>query len=147
MVRSVFSPLPRRKSKHETMTDQCFNETEGEEREYLERVKGKIASELAAVSRKVTSRHTEMLDLKTYLQENKADMDHVEKASVRQSADLMSNVVEHGVEQKRRLTRLLDSPYFGRIDVRVAENAATQPTYIGVHSLYDVGTETNLVHD
>jgi ATP-dependent DNA helicase UvrD/PcrA len=129
------------------MTDKCLNRTEAEEREYLKHIQGKIASQLDAVSRNVNSRYTEMLDLKTYLQESKADMDHVEKASVRQSADMMSSIVEHGAAQKMRLTKLLESPYFGRIDIRNGHGEDVRPTYIGIHSLPDPDVEAYLVHD
>lgn len=47
------------------MTDNCFNKTESDERQYLERIKGKITAELKAVGGKVSSRHSEMQDLKT----------------------------------------------------------------------------------
>jgi hypothetical protein len=41
-----------------------------------------------------------MLDLKTYLQEKKSDMDHVEKAVARQSIEMMTNIVERAAEQR-----------------------------------------------
>ncbi len=96
------------------MTDCCFNHTEAEERQYLESIKSKITSELEALGKRVHARHTEMVDLQIYLQENKADLDHVEKASARQSIDMMASIVEHGAAQKMRLSKLLNSPYFGR---------------------------------
>ncbi|MEX2169068.1 MAG: UvrD-helicase domain-containing protein [Pirellulales bacterium] len=132
---------------HTTINGTSFNETETDEKNYLKYMKVKIAAELDAVDRKVNSRHTEMLDLKDYLQENKADLDHVEKAAVRQSVDIMSRIGEHAVTQKKRLLKLLHSPYFGRIDVRIVDRTAVSPTYIGVHSLYDAETETQLIHD
>jgi DNA helicase II / ATP-dependent DNA helicase PcrA len=93
------------------------------------------------------ARNAETLDLKTYLQEKKSDMDHVEKAAARQSIEMMTNIVERAAEQRLRLSQLLDSPYFGRIDVRMTDREAEQPTYIGIHSLYDPGTEATLIHD
>lgn len=129
------------------MVNQFFNQTEADERAYLEHIKGKVISELNAIARKISSRHTEMIDLKDYLQENKADMDHVEKASVRQSADMMTNLVEHSAKQKMRLSKLLDSPYFGRLDIATSHEKPVRPTYIGIHSLDDPETETQLIHD
>lgn len=131
----------------EMMTGKCFNETEAEERDYLKHVTGKIAAELHASRRKVSARHSEMLDLKTYLQESKADMDHVEKASVRESVNVMSSIGEHGVAQTTRLSKLLESPYFGRIDISTSHEEETRPTYIGIHSFYDPDVQKHLIHD
>ena len=129
------------------MPDPCMPLTEAEELAYLEHIKGKITSELDSITRKMHARHTEMLDLKTYLQENKADMDHVEKAAARQSIEMMTNIVERAAAQKLRLSKLLDSPYFGRIDVGTQDDEQSHPTYIGVHSLYDSGSDATFVHD
>ena len=43
----------------------------------------------------------------------------------------------HGIieQQKAKLTRMLRSPYFGRIDFRTNEQAAAKPYYIGTFSL------------
>ena len=129
------------------MIDRRLNESEAEEREYLEYVKRKIVVEIDKVGKKVDSRHAEMLDLKDYLQENKAEMDHVEKASVRQSVELMSTIGEQSAARKMRLNKLLESPYFGRIDIGAEPDQPVRPTYIGIHSLYDDDIEAHLVHD
>ncbi|MEX0655340.1 MAG: UvrD-helicase domain-containing protein [Phycisphaeraceae bacterium] len=128
-------------------TDGCFNPTEADERKHLEQVIGRIASELSDYSSKVNARHAEARDLVVDLQENKADMDHVEKANMRQSVTLMTRVTEHGVAQQRRLARLVDSPYFGRIDISTTDRDDVQPIYIGIHSFYDTKAEAQLVHD
>lgn len=57
------------------------------------------------------------MEIKQQLQEHARDLDHVDKANLRQAADMASRVGEHAVEQRRKLSRLLESPYFGRIDV------------------------------
>ncbi len=137
------------------MTTQCFNRTEAEERDYLRHIQRKIGSEINAISANISSRNSEILDLRSYLQEKKADLDHVEKASIRQSLDLMSNIVEHGAAAKMRLSKLLESPYFGRIDIQSVQGDDNQraqgddarPTYIGIHSLHDGEAEANLIHD
>ncbi len=129
------------------MTVKCFNETEEEERAHLKQITGKIVVELDAVSQKLNARHAEMVDLKDYLQENKADLDHVEKAAVRQSVDMMSSIGEHSVARKRRLLKLLDSSYFGRIDVSLANEQEVRPLYIGIHSFHDPEVEVPLIYD
>ncbi len=109
--------MTRATSKSETMTETNFNQSEIEERDYLQHITAKVAAELDAVSKQVNSRHTEMLDLKTYLQESKADMDHAEKASVRQSVDMMSSIGEHSVERTRRLFKQLKGGKYEYSDV------------------------------
>ncbi len=131
---------------NDTMTDSCFNRTEAEERRYLTSIQGRIAAEHEALGKRVHARRTEMVDLQVYLQENKADLDHVEKASARQSIELMASIVEHGVLQRMRLSKLLQSPYFGRIDV-AAEHDEVRPTYIGIHSFSEPDAEATLIHD
>ncbi|MEX0937352.1 MAG: UvrD-helicase domain-containing protein [Pirellulales bacterium] len=132
---------------NEKMAENRINATEADERNYLEHVKGRITSELDAVNRRIRTRHAEMQDLQKYLQENKADMDHAEKASTRQSVNTMTTIGEEALGQRTRLAKLLSSPYFGRIDVDAPDAEETRPTYIGIHSLYDGDTETQLVHD
>ncbi len=129
------------------MVDKVFNPTEAEERRYLESIKSRIAAELEALGKRVHARHTEMVELQTYLQENRSDMDHVEKASARQSIDMMASLVEHGTLQKRRLSKLMNSPYFGRIDITTAHDGKPRPTYIGIHSLSEPDAEATLIHD
>ena len=124
-----------------------LNETEADERRHLQRVTETIRAEAETLRGQVTARHAEMQELKNYLQENKADMDHAEKASVRQSVDLMSNIGGHGAARSERLARLLDSPYFGRIDVRDEGHRDVRPVYIGIHGFYDAETDRHLVHD
>lgn len=129
------------------MTDNCVNGTEAEERDHLRYVQDKILAELDAVGRSVNARHAEMRELQAHLQQAKADMDHVEKASMRQAVSMMSDLVEHGAAQRTRLSRLLESPYFGRIDVRDSHAEAVQPVYIGIHSLCESDADRPLVHD
>ena len=40
-------------------------------------------------------------------------------------------------QQEYRLQRMLDSPYFGRIDFRESGAAETQPIYVGIGTVHD----------
>jgi DNA helicase II / ATP-dependent DNA helicase PcrA len=131
----------------ENVETQVFNLTEADERAYLESVKRTIAASLADLHEKLHSRHAEMSELQEYLHQNKADLDHAEKASVRQSVNMMTDIGEHGITQYQRLTRLLESPYFGRIDVRDVSSEAEDPVYIGMHAFHDPETDRSIVHD
>jgi len=129
------------------MAEHCKNQTESQERLYLQQVTGRIAAELASYRMKVDARHAEARYLVVDLQENRDEMDHAEKANMRQSVNLATRVTEHSADQQRRLERMVDSPYFGRIDVKRDDDDREQPVYIGVHSFYDAKAEQQLVHD
>lgn len=129
------------------MTDLITNATEAEEREHLVRVRQSIQQELHSVSEKVQKQYDEMIQTKMYLQQSKADMDHVEKVSVRQSIDQMSRLGEHGVGRQTRIARLVESPYFGRIDFCPQTGKTPHEMYIGVHSFHDNERDVHLVHD
>ncbi len=131
----------------EPMAEQFTNQTESEERRYLRDVTASIAAELASYSAKVDARQAEARHLVTELEENRSDMDHAEKANMRQSVTMATRVTEHSADQQRRLARMVDSPYFGRIDITRGDADTEQPVYIGIHSFYDAKAERQLVHD
>jgi len=120
---------------------------EAEEIAHLERVKAEIHAEASALRERVDARMEDIQDVKKYYDESQADMDHVEKVSVRQTVSEMSSVSEHAVGALERLARLRKSPYFGRIDFAAKGGEEAHPVYIGVHSFYDVETERHLIHD
>jgi len=132
------------------LTAPSWNLTEDQERTYHTNLTRKIAAALKAVHNNVVSRHEEMMEIKQQIQEHARDLDHVDKANLRQAADMASRVGEHSIERRRKLTRLLESPYFGRIDVTGAEtldNGRAEPIYIGVHSFAEIDSEQPLIHD
>ncbi|MFD0958662.1 RNA polymerase recycling motor HelD [Paenibacillus chungangensis] len=73
-------------------------------------------------------------------------------ASMKQQAELLTERERsHRVAavQLKTLMRLMDSPYFGRIDIAYEgeDSAAAQPVYLGVGSLLDESGEHYLVYD
>ncbi|MEX0818075.1 MAG: UvrD-helicase domain-containing protein [Pirellulaceae bacterium] len=126
------------------------NLSEEEERAYHARITRKIAAALKAIQQNVVSRHEEMMEIKQQIQEHARDLDHVDKANLRQAADMASRVGEHSIEQRRKLSRLLESPYFGRIDIADAatiDSSHATSIYIGVHSFSDTESLHPLIHD
>lgn len=52
------------------------------------------------------------------------------------------------INKRRRLSRILDIPYFGRIDfTENGKEDKTLPIYIGVHSFYDSNSKASLIYD
>lgn len=129
------------------------NATENEEREYHGWMTRRIGAALSAVHESAVARHREMNEIKQQLRENNHELDNADKASLRQAAEMASRVGEHTVEQRRKLERLIESPYFGRIDARMRDGECTANVYIGVHSFADGGGDGDgqghgeLVHD
>ncbi|GED33653.1 RNA polymerase recycling motor HelD [Brevibacillus centrosporus] len=71
-------------------------------------------------------------------------------ASIKQQAEVLSErerVHRHAIQQLRTLRRLVQSPYFGRIDFREETDSASEPVYLGIASLLDKNEEQFLVYD
>jgi DNA helicase-2/ATP-dependent DNA helicase PcrA len=122
-----------------------INATETEERAHLEEVKRKLAIAIEHVGRRATRYARDARDQKAHIWENKADMDHVEKASARESAEQTSRSGDMAAAAKRRLEKLLQSPYFGRFDF--VRDGDVLPVYVGVHAFADDEAKENLVFD
>ncbi|MDZ7763679.1 MAG: hypothetical protein U5K00_04535 [Melioribacteraceae bacterium] len=98
------------------MSEKILNNNETEEREYLEQIKDKLNDAILEIENLVGNQYEEIIEQKRYLAESKADMDHVEKVSVRQSIEQMAMIGDHSLAKKKRLHKIIRSPYFGRID-------------------------------
>ncbi|KQL44712.1 helicase [Brevibacillus choshinensis] len=71
-------------------------------------------------------------------------------ASIKQQAEVLSErerVHRHAHNKLRTLNRLVQSPYFGRIDFREETEASADPIYLGIASLLDEREEQFLVYD
>lgn len=123
------------------------NATEADEREYHESISRRIGAALRTVHESAVSRHREMDEIKEQMRENQHELDSADKASLRQAAEMASRVGEHAVERRRKLERLLESPYFGRIDSRMRGGEGTAHVYIGVHPFADADGRGELIHD
>lgn len=75
------------------------------------------------------------------------DMDHAEKANVRVEVDVKVGLASQAVESRRQVERLMDSPYFGRVDFQREADSTAREHYIGMHSFRDPDTQELLVHD
>ncbi|HYG03251.1 MAG TPA: UvrD-helicase domain-containing protein [Chryseosolibacter sp.] len=123
-----------------------FNQSEQEEREYLELVKEKLLLAIARIDERVREYAEELRRNKQYIHEHQSGLDEADLVAAGQSIDRMAFTGESAVERKRKLIKLNQSPYFGRIDFRQT-NAATTPIYIGIYTFTDETMRTNLVYD
>lgn len=124
-----------------------FNETEEQERAYLRLVIGLLRSAVGDADSSVREHVDTLAEYKDYLWSNK-DIDPHEIRSMRESILNHFALGQSVIERRQRLARILDIPYFGRIDFRAsAPGVETGPIYIGVHTFYDPVGKTNLIHD
>ena len=124
-----------------------FNQTEKDERNYLEQVKDKLQSAIDRIDKNVQDYAKEVQAQKDYLWEHKTGMDHVEKVAVHQSVRQSALTGEAAVEKKKRLRKLMQSPWFGRFDFKEQGAQKPLPVYVGVHAYYDEEQKDNLVYD
>lgn len=123
------------------------NGTEQEEREYLEVVKEKLLIAIRRADESVKSFSTELRQNKEYIYENQSGMDEADMVSAGQSINRMAFTGESAVARKRKLLKLVDSPYFGRIDFVTGKVPDTNLIYIGIHSFADQTERVNLIYD
>src|SRR5215217_661557 len=123
-----------------------INATEQEEREYLEEIKEKLLLAIRRVDDSVKQFSEELRQNKQYIYEHQSGMDDADMVAAGQSINRMAFTGESAVARKRKLFKLVQSPYFGRIDFLTPDQVET-PVYIGVHSFADERQRTNLIYD
>ncbi len=121
--------------------------SEHEEREYLEEIKEKLQLTIIRVDDSVRQYSTELRQTKEYLYEHQSGMDEADMVSAGQSINRMVFTGESAVARKRKLMKLWNSPYFGRIDFKEESESSPTPVYIGIYSFFDDTLRTNLVYD
>ena len=88
-----------------------------------------------------------MAEYKDYIWSNK-DIDPHEIRSMRESILNHFALGESVINKRKRLTKILAIPYFGRIDfLEKKENSKVMPIYIGIHTFYDPESRATLIHD
>lgn len=88
-----------------------------------------------------------LAEYKDYIWSNK-DIDPHEIRSMRESILNHFALGESVINKRKRLTKILAIPYFGRIDfLEKKENSKVMPTYIGIHTFYDPESRATLIHN
>jgi DNA helicase-2/ATP-dependent DNA helicase PcrA len=120
---------------------------EEQERRHLTQTVRLLAMHLEQLTASIDSSAVTIRGHKEHMWTHWRDMDGVEKANVRVEVNTSVTVAEHAVQTRRRIQRLLDSPYFGRVDFHAGDSATTEAHYIGVHNFSDPRTQQIVVHD
>jgi DNA helicase-2/ATP-dependent DNA helicase PcrA len=121
------------------------NNTEQEEREYLEEIKEKLLIAIRRVDDTVKEFSAELQRNKEYIYEHQSGMDEADMVSAGQSINRMATTGEGAVARRRKLLKLAQSPYFGRIDF--AANESVTPVYIGIYTFFDEYSRASLIYD
>lgn len=129
------------------MENQVFNFTEQDERRYLGVVKARLNSAIDGADRSADAHAGDVKEYIDYMWEHRASMDNMEKMAMRKSISQTVIMGESVVARKKRLGKLLKTPWFGRIDFKPDDEDETIPLYIGIHSFYDQEINQNLIHD
>jgi DNA helicase-2/ATP-dependent DNA helicase PcrA len=121
--------------------------TEQQERAYLDQILQQLEWALQQVDQAARQFSKEFRQNEAYLYDQRSGMDDADRVSAGQSFKRMAFQGESGIAAKRRLTKLSESPYFGRIDfIRKGDNERL-PVYIGVHSFTDGAPGTYPIYD
>ena len=124
-----------------------FNLSEQQEKKYLQQVIGIINDTIQNTDTSVKEHVETLQEYKDYIWSNK-DIDPHEIRSMRESILNHFALGESVIDKRRRLGKILDIPYFGRIDFEEKKNGSSVlPIYIGIHTFYDSQSKTKLIYD
>lgn len=124
-----------------------FNETEEQEKAYLQQVLNIINDTINSTDKSVKEHIDTLQEYKDYLWSNK-DIDPHEIRSMRESILNHFARGENVIDKRNRLSKILDIPYFGRIDFKENGSSGKKlPAYIGIHTFYDFKNKRNLIYD
>ena len=125
----------------------AFNQTEKQEKEYLKQIISFLKKVIGNTDASVKDHVDTLVEYKDYIWSNK-DIDPHEIRSMRESILNHFALGESVINKRKRLTKILAIPYFGRIDfLEKKENSKVMPTYIGIHTFYDPESRATLIHD
>lgn len=124
-----------------------FNQTEKQERVYLKQIIALLKKTISSTDVSVKDHIDTLAEYKDYLWSNK-DIDPHEIRSMRESILNHFAIGESVIDKRKRFTKMLAIPYFGRIDFQEKkEDAKVIPVYIGIHTFYDSETKATLIYD
>ena len=122
-----------------------FNQTEKQEISYLQQIINRLKQIISHTDVSVKDHVDTLAEYKDYLWSNK-DIDPHEIRSMRESILNHFAIGESVIDKRKRLTKILAIPYFGRIDFR-QRSSKVIPIYIGIHTFYDSESKTTLIYD
>lgn len=108
-----------------------------DEIEHLNMIMEKLEDSLEELNQSVSRYEVEFKESMKDLWKNRSDMDSMEIFSNEQSIGRNVNLGEFTVKRREMIEKLMDSPYFARIDFRPNDEGGAEPFYIGRFSYVD----------
>ncbi|MCU7664738.1 RNA polymerase recycling motor HelD [Bacillus thuringiensis] len=127
-----------------------------EEQQRVNVVIEKVDEELKELDVRVGSVKSEIVSIrKNFWEDVKVNIDNIKEAvetaaSIRQEAEVLAereHTHRHTKNEYNLLTKIKETPYFGRIDFKEDAEADTDEMYIGIGSFYDKESDEFLVYD
>ncbi len=120
---------------------------EKKEQIYLSDLLMKVDQRLTEINEAIKGKSDEIAEMYKHMQDHKRDMDNLEKNAMREVIRNYTLQGDHSVENRKRLIRLKDTAFFGRIDFLEHSEQTEKNIYIGVHNFQDTESKKNLVCD
>lgn len=124
-----------------------FNQTEQDEISYMKSIIKNLEIIISKLDEVINNNVKDLREYKNYLWENQSELDRAEKSAVRHNVTQAVLSSEAIVERKKRIRKMIEIPYFGRIDFQEDKQKNALPIYIGIHSYYDTEKNENVIHD
>ncbi|MBN1776209.1 MAG: AAA family ATPase [Clostridiales bacterium] len=124
-----------------------INSTESLEKSYLKDILNKLQTAHETLERQIDKYDDEIQEGKDYIWGSKADLDGAEKAFNRMVIHQNVASGEQRLAELRRVDRLIESPYFGRVDFIPDDNNEGKAHYIGLHSFSETAGDDILIYD
>jgi len=121
--------------------------TKEKEEKYLSELLEKVDLRLVEINEAIQGKSDDIADMHKHMQDHKRDMDNLEKNAMREVIRNYSLQGNHSLENRKRLIRLKDTAFFGRIDFSEHSQPTVRNIYIGVHNFQDTESKKNLVFD
>ena len=117
--------------------------------QFLEEVFVKIKNRLAEIRNDLTEGQKEIENMHEYYWDNHAEMDQYgyEEYDNQQALLQQTNANEAKLKQKHRFERMLDAPFFGRVDFIFDGEDEAEPFYIGIGNFAEKAGMTPLIYD
>lgn len=123
-----------------------MNEILSYESKYLDIIMKKLKESLNGLQDTVSRYEDEFKESMKYLWENRSNMDKMEIYSNEKSVSQIVNAGEHTVKRREIIEKLIDSPYFARVDFKHTDEDEAEPFYIG-RFCYADKKENMLIYD
>lgn len=118
-------------------------------KEYLEIVKTKIEKQRRDTEKALEEGRKDVESMHEYYWENYTEMDQYgyENYDNQQALLRQTNANEQQIKKLQRLTKLLDSPFFGRVDFLYDGEDESEAFYIGIGNFSERTGEVPLIYD